>query len=306
MKLVLKVLKFIFLTILSVILILILYYFVSSKIFLESKNSENINYLKNNKANITNTIDEKLFDSDFYKSNVFLLGEIHGYADNQKLDKELLFFLNKKLGVTHYIAEIDSLTAKKLNLFLNNKFKNKELLKEVVLDIKIRIPQQASKELFDKWMDIYDYNSKLEDSLKINIIGIDKNLDDNSSISRDVAMFENFKNCIKNNKLKDKKFYGLFGFFHTLQNPTDNGKDTFASRLTKSGFRVTSFASYTLESEMYLPNNGQFPTPKDEKVSWNADGPIQIIKGINDLKTASEPNSITLFKLNSENSSIIR
>lgn len=303
MKKFLKVIKFIFIAVLSICLAFVLYFFISNKLFLESKNEANVAYLAKNNVQISNSINETLFDTDFYGSNVFLLGEIHGYADNQKLDKELLFFLNKKLGVKYYIAEMDSLTAKKLNTFLTDSFKNQVTLKEVVLNISQRIPQQSSQELFDKWNAVYDYNQKLTDSLKIRVIGIDKNFNDNSIIARDAAMAINFKNAVKKLKLENEKFYGLFGYFHVLQNMTENGTESFASELKKSGIKTTSFVSYTLDSEMYLPKNPQFPTPENERVDWiNADGPLQLVKGINDLKELSKPDAITLFKLNSPNS----
>ncbi|MFD2939432.1 hypothetical protein [Flavobacterium notoginsengisoli] len=303
MKKILKIIKITFITLLSIIIILIAYLYISSKLFLESTKDENINYLSKNNVQVSNSIDEKLFDADFYKSQVFLLGEIHGYADNQIIDQEMLFFLNKKLGVKYYIAEMDSLTAKKLNVFLSEKEKNKTVLKEVVESIKRRIPQQASQELFEKWDAIYDYNQKLADSSKITVIGIDKNFDDESKGSRDEAMVINFKNTIHKKHLENEKFYGLFGYFHTLQKKTESGRVTFAAGLKDSGIKVTSFVSYTIDSEMYLPKNPQFPTPEDEKVDWlNADGPLMLVKGINDLKETSKPNAITLFKLNSKSS----
>ena len=189
----LKIIKYTFITIIGFCLLFSVYFFISNKLFLGSKNQENITYLTNNTIEIENTINDQLFDDDFYKSQVFLLGEIHGFADNQKLDKELLFFLNKKVGVKYYIAEMDSITAQKLNYFLADSVKNKQTLKEVVIAIKNRIPQQSSQELFDKWNMIYDYNQQLADSLKIKVIGIDKNFDDYSTGSRDEAMVLNFK-----------------------------------------------------------------------------------------------------------------
>lgn len=298
-----KILKFTFLSIVGILLLTFLYFFISNKLFLESSDETNISYLKENNVSIESTINEDLFDTEFYKSNVFLLGEIHGYADNQKLDKELLFFLNKKAGVKYYIAEMDSLTSNKLNNFLLDTVKKESQLKEIVVHIQNRIPQQSSQELFEKWNAIYDYNQRLADSLKIQVIGIDTNFDDTTTVSRDEAMANNFKNAVKTRKLENEKFYGLFGFFHVLQNPTDNRTATFASELKKSGISTTSFVSYTLDSEMYLPKNPQFPTPENEKVDWiNADGPLQLVKGINDLKEISQPNSITLFKLDGKNS----
>lgn len=104
MKKFLKVIKYTFISLISVVFAFFLYFFISNRLFLESENEENIAYLKNNNACVGDTLDESFFDADFYQSKVFLLGEVHGFADNQKLDKELLFFLNKKLGVKYYIA----------------------------------------------------------------------------------------------------------------------------------------------------------------------------------------------------------
>lgn len=307
MKKILKFIKITFISLLSIILLFIAYLYISNKLFLESKDDDNISYLSKNNVQISASIDEKLFDDEFYKSQVFLLGEIHGYADNQKIDQEMLFFLNKKVGVKYYIAEMDSLTAKKLNVFLLEKQKNKAILKEVVESVKKRIPQQASQELFDKWNAIYDYNQKLADSLKITVIGIDKNFDDESKGSRDEAMVSNFENSIKKRHLENEKFYGLFGYFHTLQKKTESGRATFAAGLKDSGVKVTSLVCYTIDSEMYLPKNPQFPTPENEKVDWlNADGPLMLVKGINDLKELSKPESITLFKLNAKNSPYLK
>ncbi|KAF2513403.1 hypothetical protein [Flavobacterium foetidum] len=303
MKKFLKFIKFTFLTILSLFIIFALYFYISGKIFLESKNQENVDYLKANNAVIKDSINGKLFDKNFYDSQVFLLGEIHGFADNQIIDRELFFFLNKKIGIRYYISEMDSITAKKLNNFLSDKTKNETILKEVVVAVAQRIPQQSSRELFDKWDAIYDYNQKLPDSSKITVIGIDKNFDDKSKEPRDLEMIKNFKNAIQKLKLENEKFYGLFGFYHVLQSELESGSKILGVELKKAGFKTISFVSHTVDSEMYLPKNPQFPTPENEKVEWgNADGPLVLVKGINDIKEVSKPNSITLFKLNSENS----
>lgn len=303
MKKLLKIIKITFITIFGLGITVLLYIFISNKIFLETTNQENIAYLSKNKVQIVGSISSSLFDEDFYKSKVFLLGEIHGYADNQTLDKELFLYLNKKLGVKYYISEMDSLTAKKLNNFLTKKTKDEIILKEVVLSIKNRIPQQSSQELLEKWNEIYDYNQTLTDSLRIVVIGVDKNFDDESKGSRDLAMFNNFKSSIKRKNLENEKFYGFLGYFHTLQSKTDHGGETFAEELKQSGVKTTSFVSYTVDSEMYLPKNPSFHTPDDEKLSWvNGDGPLVLVKGINDLKELSKPSTITLFKLNSHNS----
>ncbi|SDJ56415.1 hypothetical protein [Chryseobacterium jejuense] len=304
MKKLFKFFKYFLLTVFAIILISILYILISNKIFIGGKDSEFTDYLKNNHITVDDKIDGKLFDDNFYNSQVFLLGEIHGYADNQKLDLNVLKFLNQKEGVKYYIAEMDSIHSNKLNVFLHGKTKDQNLLKEVVLAVKKRIPQQSSKELMDKWNSIYDYNQTLKDSLKISVIGVDTDFNENSrKISRDSAMIVNFKNAVKKQHIEHEKFYGLFGFYHVLQHGVKKDKKPFAEELKNSGFKTSSIVSYPLDSEMYLPKNPQFPTPEDEKIDWiNADGPFMLVKGINDFKEFAKPNSMTLFKLNSNNS----
>lgn len=304
MKKVFKFFKYFLFSVFAIILISILYVFISNKIFIGGKDSELTDYLKNNHTSLHDKIDGKLFDAPFYNSQVILLGEIHGYADNQKLDLDFLKFLNQKTGVKYYIAEMDSAYSHKLNLFLHGSSKDQNLLKEVVLAVKKRIPQQSSKELMEKWSAIYDYNQTLKDSLKICVIGIDTDFNDNSrKISRDSAMIINFKNAVKKLNIEHEKFYGLFGFYHVLQHGVKKNEKPFAERLKNSGFKTSSIVSFPLDSEMYLPKNPQFPTPEDEKIDWiNADGPLMLVKGINDFKDFSPSNSVTLFKLNAKNS----
>ena len=302
MKKMLKFLKVTIIILSSIVLIAFLYFYISSNLFLESKNQTIINYLSNNKIELKNNrIDSTLFDSDFYNSKVFLLGEVHGFADNQIIDKELFLFLNKKLGIRYYIAEMDSITSKKLNQYLDNPIKkDQELLKEVVKAVGYRIPQQSSSELFDKWSFIYDYNKKLRDSSKIKVLGIDKNFDDESTTTkRDAAMMMNFKNYILKLKLQNEKFYGLFGVFHSLQSKIASSPQPFATQLKEIGIKTTTFVSYPIDSAMFLPKNPNYPSPPDEKLEWmNADGPLMLVKGINDLKELSVPYNTTLFKIN--------
>lgn len=304
MKKAFKFFKYFLLSVFVIILISILYVFISNKIFIGGKDSEFTGYLKNNQVSVNDKIDGKLFDDSFYSSQVILLGEIHGYADNQKLDLDFLKFLNQKMGIKYYIAEMDSIYSHKLNLFLHGNTKDQNLLKEVVVAVRKRIPQQSSKELMEKWNAIYDYNQTLKDSLKISVIGIDTDFNDNSrKISRDSAMIINFKNSVKKMNIEHEKFYGLFGFYHVLQNGVKKNEKPFAERLKNSGFKTSSIVSYPLDSEMYLPKNPQFPTPEDKKIDWiNADGPFMLVKGISDFKDLARPNAITVFKLNANHS----
>ncbi|MGJ1408305.1 hypothetical protein ACR78Z_01420 [Sphingobacterium thalpophilum] len=304
MKKILTFFKYAVLAILTTILLLIFYVFISNRIFIGGEDEQFADYLKRNQEQISDRIEGKLFDDNFYQSQIFLFGEVHGYAYNQKMDAYFFKFLNKKAGIRYYVAEMDSLNANKLNRFLQGSTKDENLLREVVTAVSKRIPQQSSKELLEKWDAVYDYNQTLADSLKISVLGVDTDFDNNShKVSRDSAMMANFSSSVKRLHLENEKFYGLFGFYHVLQHSAKEGKSPFAERLKNSGFSVSSIVSYTLESEMYLPKNPQFPTPSDQKISViNADGPFMLVKGIHDFSGLAQPNSMNLFKLDAKDS----
>lgn len=286
-------------------------FYAKNTLYLESSNERNIAYLKKNKYPLvekeskSQNIDE-FFTQEFYTSEVFLLGENHGFANAQKLDLILLKHLNKKVGLKYYIAEMDSLRAKNLNTYLEGDESEDELLKQVVLDIGLRIPQQSSIELFEKWKQIYIYNKTLPDSLKIKVIGIDKDFDDTtSSISRDSMMVLNFRNAVSKKNLQNEKFYGLLGYGHVLQEAYgESNYRCFAARLkSNKRYKVQSIVCYNLDGEVYFPKNPQYPSPEDEKLSsLNDDGPITLVKGINDLKEVTDENTMTLFSLVGEDS----
>ena len=281
-----------------------------NQLYIGGTDKNNVVYLADNKRDITNVKnDADLFDPDFYTNKVFLLGENHGSADVQLVDKMLLIHLNKKVGLRYYVAEMDSIRANQLNRFLTNPHKDTLLLKQVVRDISRRIPQQSSRGLFEKWSEIYDYNTSLADSLSITVIGVDKSLEDTTrTVGRDSAMHLNFRQAIASRNLENEKFYGLFGYTHVLQDNLTKGNPTpFAARIKQSSLpfaaAIKSIVCYNVDSEIYLPPIGQFPTPPDEKTGLlNADGPITMVKGISELKEVTSDHTITLFNLERPNS----
>ena len=314
MKRVARIIIRIVLTLILMFLSGILFIMAKNSIYLGGENQENTSYLSKNGYTMFGKEKEDgslsaFFPKDFYDANVFLLGENHGFADAQRVDLTLLKHLNREIGLRYYIAEMDSLRAKKLNMYLEGAEPDNELLKRIVMDIGQRIPQQSGVQTLKKWKEVYDYNKGLPETLKIKIIGIDKDFDDDrTGISRDSLMVANFNNAVRNNHLQNEKFYGLFGFAHVLQGAYHkNGYHYFASRLCLAPFKefytVQSMICYNLDSEVYLPKNPQFPTPEDEKASiLNDDGPITLVKGIKDMKKVTEEETISIFSLTGKES----
>ncbi len=294
-------------------IVISLFIWITNLIYIGGVDEVNTQYLSKNKIEIDkNSVDinpaTEIFDSAFYNNDVFFLGENHGYGDVQLIDKFMIIHLNKKIGLRYYLAEMDSLRARTLNVFLSKDEKDTLLLKQVVNDIKLRIPQQSSRELYKKWFDIYEYNKTLPDSLKIIVLGVDKNFEDESQKGRDSIMLINFKNIVASKGLQHEKFYGYFGYSHVLQNGYGK-KDIhpFAAKIKESDFlfsnKIQSMVCLTLDSDMYMPPNNQYPSPPDEKTRlFNLDGPFVLVSGIKDLKEVSNKNTITVFSLNNTDS----
>jgi hypothetical protein len=308
-----KILKYIFRVLFILFLLLIITAVVfkaRNEVLIGSTDKENVEYLNKNKFELDryryfDDASFNFFDDDFYKSKVFFLGETHGYAELQAMDKSLLFHLNKKIGTQYYVVEMDSIRAKYLNDFLNDEQKNMGIISdEIIPYLKKRIMQQAGKETVQKWSDIYDYNRSLPDSLRIEVLGVDKVLGDTVKMSRDSAMMKNFAQIVQDRGLEEESFYAFFGLFHTLQAEVENSKsDSFAARLKSAGYNVQSIICFNVESEVYLPKDAGFPVPEDEKTTlFGMDGPLALVKGINDLKKAGGKNTMTIFNLDGEGS----
>jgi len=73
------------------------------------QDSSYTSYLQKNRDTISigGYHDFALFDAAFYKNQVFLVSESHGYYKPHEVDFELFKQLNKKTGLRYYLAEID-------------------------------------------------------------------------------------------------------------------------------------------------------------------------------------------------------
>ncbi|WP_299817887.1 hypothetical protein [uncultured Pontibacter sp.] len=131
-------------------------------------------YLKQNMQEISLSAEDdfKIFDEHFHQNKVYFLGEVHGYAMPQELDFKLLQHLNKKAGLTHYLAEVDYSQAYFLNKYLQT---GNEKLLSYVFDTWVKYNAQwGNKEFYDKLKKIYALNKTLPATRQIQIVGVDK------------------------------------------------------------------------------------------------------------------------------------
>lgn len=125
--------------------------------------------------------------------------------------------------------------------------------------------------------------------------------------SREKTIVANFQTLYKTMNLQTEKLYGLWGFFHVLQAPLPDGAKSFAAMLRESDLpvrgKIVSLACSYVGSRMMVPTAflPPFWQEKGKTYSWvdkfNNDGPMMMTEGIETLKAATQPNTITLIKL---------
>ena len=204
------------------ILIVYLTLIYQNRSFIGRSNKEFVDYLINNKTVLgAQTFFEHsghILNNESYSSDIILLGESHGIADIQELDKSLFLHFNKSKGTRYYLAEMDSLGASWLNSYLAGSSKDSTLLRKYVRRVGQFTPHQESRELYNKWSEIYDYNTLLPDSAKLKVIGVAGSLSEDGEIAQSTVMMRNFTQAVKELQLENESFYGLLGLFHVLQN----------------------------------------------------------------------------------------
>lgn len=116
-----------------------------------------------------------LFDSAFYASDVFLLGETHGYATPQTLDLALLKHLNQRVGLRYYLAEMDVVQAELVNQYLTTgqKASLDSLFRGFLAQTMAGKSQWGNQQFYDKIVAIRAYNQTRPDSLQVRFLGVD-------------------------------------------------------------------------------------------------------------------------------------
>lgn len=158
------------------ILILCLIYSFSLKTYDRYSGNETLQYWKKNKelfesVNQNESLSFKNLDIYLSQNNLFLLGEFHGVKETIKIDVDLIKYLNRKVGMTIHLAEIDFSQAYFLNQYLKT---GDEKLIDYVLNTWIIYHGHNNKDYKDKWIEVYKLNKSNLPSLKIQVYGIDK------------------------------------------------------------------------------------------------------------------------------------
>lgn len=114
---------------------------------------------------------DRILDSSFYQHQLLLLGEPHGCAVPQGVDLALLRHLNQRLGVRHYVAEIDPAQAYLFNDYLRTG--DEEPLRAVFSGWD-GSAQWGNQDFYDKVRAIRALNATVPPARRVVFIGLDR------------------------------------------------------------------------------------------------------------------------------------
>ena len=257
----------------------------------------------------------KLFDEAFYQNQLFLLGESHGVQKPQEVDFELLKHLNQKVGVRYYIAEVDATKAYYMNQYL--KTGDDATLRKVFRSWVENKAQWANNDFFRKIQRIRALNQTLPANRQIQFVGIDR-IHDNKLVA------EHLTQLIQGKKLPKASQPLADSLMQRLGRPfADRREDEPAGAWVAGGDvdRAKPFACLVKESDLYLHDKvvsitfsyldsySMVPTAylppfwQDKGKTYtrldkfNQDSELMHTEGIDAMRAATRPNSLTLFAL---------
>lgn len=147
-----------------------------------ARENQIVEYLKDNYSEIIiddeiHNSDLSILDEDIKDKEIFLTGEVHGIKANTDLQLKFLKYFKEKTDFKYYLAEYSYSNAYFLNKYL--KTGDVKILEDIFQEL--RGSYSWNKDSFNFWIDLYKYNNNLPEDKRIEIIGIDIELQPTTS-----------------------------------------------------------------------------------------------------------------------------
>jgi hypothetical protein len=142
---------------------ILLFTFLSFSAYTQNK----LEYLKNNRFDLNSSE----FDFPEKEFNIIGFGGYHGSSKIEDVEIKLLTSLTKNKSIKYYLPETDYSIAYFFNQYL--KTGDTILLKDLVTVYGIRVPQERTIEVYEKWKNLKKLNDKLPKKEKLTVVGID-------------------------------------------------------------------------------------------------------------------------------------
>jgi len=165
-----------------------LFIFIFSFVILQSYSQTKTDYLEDNRFDLTSSE----FDFPQKNFNIIGFGAYHGSAKTENTEIKLIKSLINDNLIKYYLPETDYSIAYFFNKFLKNG--DTSLLRDLVIHYGVRVPQERTIEVYNKWKQLKDINDKLPQDEKIEIIGIDYQVNYRYTSRHILDLVDNFDN----------------------------------------------------------------------------------------------------------------
>lgn len=234
--------------------------------------NEIVKYLKDNynSIDLDNEIENfHILDEDLEGKEIFFTGEVHGIKTNADLHMKFLKYFKEKVDFKYYLAEFSYSNAYFLNKYLNTG--DIRILEDVFEELKGSY--SWNKDSFEFWVNFQQYNNNLEEERKIQVIGIDIELQPSTSYKYFVdilpsedppieikKMIDNIINT--NNRLIETGFGASYSTAKDLQKDIIAKESIYRDYLGEHYFGFKTVSSNLLKYERAYRN-------KRNQVDWN-------------------------------------
>lgn len=106
-------------------------------------------------------------DSELEKNEIFLTGEIHNVSADTDLEMAFLKYFKEKVNFKYYLCEMPYSMSYFINLYLST---GDDAILKQAFELKY---DTSTREMYQHWEDVYEYNSQLEEERRIRVIGVD-------------------------------------------------------------------------------------------------------------------------------------
>jgi len=113
--------------------------------------------------------DLSILDSDLEGKEIFFTGELHGVKANEELKMKFLKYFKEKTDFKYYLCEWGYSHAYFINKYLDTG--DIKILEEMYKSLKGT--NAWSKESYNHWKDLYEYNKTLPLDRRIQVVGVD-------------------------------------------------------------------------------------------------------------------------------------
>lgn len=236
------------------------------------------NYMVVNLENENEFSDLSIIENDLKDREIFLTGEQHGIKANATLSMKFLRYFKEKVDFKYYLCELPYSDGYFLNKFLESG--DIKILENMYKPLKGTF--YWTKESYEHWKKVYEFNKTLPEDRKIQVIGIDiEHQPENAlrymisvlpkkEVPAEIASKIKELNDIYNSVAEGISNYKLIVFSEDLRGDMQEKESIYKQYLGENlfGFKLVN-DNILYRNEAYSANGNDFNKVRDKRIYEN-------------------------------------